>query len=71
MLRRAGERRELVAAERDEDAARRSSPMAPTAAPASLDLDPAIAGDGDPRRPAQRHERHAGFARGGGGVLPK
>ena len=68
MLRRAGERLQFVAAERDKDAAA----FLPDGAHRRFGvvrLDPAIARDGGPRRPAQRHERHGGLARGGNRVF--
>ena len=64
MLRRAGKWRELVAAERDKDAARCLADGAYRGA-GIVHLDPAVAGDGAPRRPAQGHKRYVAVARGG------
>ncbi len=68
VLWRVDERRELVAAERDKDAARLFANGAHCCGGVAC-LDPAIAGNGGPRRPPQRHERHAGAACGGRGVV--
>ena len=62
MLRRIGERRELIAAERDEHAARRLAQRTHRCRHV-IDLDPAVAFDGGPGRPLQHHERHAGLPR--------
>ena len=70
MLRRAGKRRELVAAERDEDAARCLADGAHRGA-GIVHLDPAVAVDGAPRRSAQRHKRHVALARGGATAFPE
>ena len=67
MLRRRDERRELVAAEREEHAARRLTDRSHRLA--RIDhFGPAIARNGHPGRPPQRHERHADLTRGGDGV---
>jgi hypothetical protein len=68
MLRRAGKGLKLAAAERDEDFAAVWSDGGNRGARVA-DLDPAVAGDGRPRRPLQRYKSNAGRARGGGGVL--
>ena len=67
VLRRMRERRQLLAAERDEDAARRLPQRANRLARVAH-LDPAVAGDRGPRRTPQRHAGHIGFACGGDGI---
>ena len=67
MLRRAGKRREFVAAERDKDASAFRADSVYCGA-CVIHFDPAIARDCGPGRPAQRHKAHAGLARGGRGV---
>jgi len=68
MLRRCRERREFVAAERDENAAA-MLPEGTHCRASVADFGPAVALDSCPRRPAQCDEWHGGFARGGGGIF--
>ena len=64
LRRRGGEGCEFVAAKRNKDPARFISDSDHRRG-GIAHLDPVIACDGSPGRPAQRHERHAGLARGG------
>jgi hypothetical protein len=67
MLRRANERCKFVAAKRNKDAARFVADSDHRRGGIAY-LGPAIACNGGPGRPAQRHERHAGLARGRYGI---
>ena len=67
MLRRVGERREFIAAERNKDVAGLFADGAHGRAGAA-DFGPAIACDRNPRRPPQRDKRQTGFACRGDGI---
>jgi len=67
MLRRLAERRQILTAERDEDATRRL-PQRMHRRGGVAHLDPAVAGDRGPWSTPQRHAWHFGVPRGGGGI---